>query len=299
MTHKKRAIALGFFDGVHVGHAALVNKTKERASELGASPAVLTFDVHPETLITGEALPLITSPAGREFILHQYFGVDEVVCIHFSREVMHMYWKDFVLSLKNELDAVALVVGHDFRFGYKGEGTALKLREYGRELGIEVDIIEPVYLEGRIVSSTYIRQLLKEGRIEEANRFLGHPYSLLDTVRHGMRLGRTIGAPTINMRFEDGVLVPRYGVYAAKVFIDGGEYMGVTNIGVRPTVSRENRVSVETYILDFDENVYGKLVRLELHSFLRPERKFGSVEELQECIHLNAEMVRKYFAEGS
>ena len=262
---------------------------------MDASPAVLTFDVHPETLVTGQPVPLITNPAGREFILHHYFDVDEVVCIHFSQEVMHMYWKDFVQSLVSELDAVALVVGHDFHFGYKGEGNAQKLMEYGSELGIEVDIIPAVYLDNRIVSSTYIRQLLQEGKIEDANRFLGHPHCLLDTVRHGMRLGRTIGAPTINMKFDDGVVIPRYGVYATKVYLDENEYMGVTNIGVRPTVSNENSVSVETYILDFDENVYAKPVRLDFYSFLRPERKFSSVDELQKCIQQNAEMVRKYF----
>lgn len=266
MSEMKRAIALGFFDGVHIGHGALLNKTKERAAETGASPSVLSFDVHPDTLVFGKELPLINSAIGREDIIRRCYGIDNVVFFHFDRRVMCMPWQEFIDSIINDLNICWVVVGHDFCFGYKGEGTAQRLKEYCRERGIGCDIIPAVTIEGRVVSSTYIRELLSQGRIEEANRFLGHPHTLADTVHSGYHLGRKLGTPTINMRIPEGVLVPRHGVYAAKVFIeDGSSHLAVTNIGVRPTVSDDNTVSVESFLLDYSGNLYGRQARVEFH----------------------------------
>ena len=280
MDKKKRAVAIGFFDGIHVGHAALLNKTKERAAEIGAVPSVITFDVHPDTLVFGKDVPLINSSKERESIISREFGIDNVAFIHFNYKVMRMDWKVFVDEIIRELDVAWVVVGHDFCFGYKGMGTALRLREYCEELGIGCDIIPAVRRDGLVVSSTRIRELIENGEIEKANEYLGHPHTLEDTVRSGFHLGTKMGAPTINMKLPEGVLVPRFGVYAAKVFLDdGAEHIAVTNIGVRPTVSDENRVSVESYIIDFSGNLYDHYVRLELHSFIRPEKKFSSVSE--------------------
>ena len=297
MSETKRVIALGFFDGVHIGHAALLQRTRQRAEELGAMPSVLSFDVHPDTLVFGKEVPLINSAIGREEIIRRCFGIENVVFIHFNRHVMRMSWQDFLQALIRELNVCHIVVGHDFCFGYRGEGTAMRLNEYCEEHGLGCDVIPPVTLDGQVVSSTHIRQLIREGRMEEAARWLGHPHSLSDTVRSGYHLGRKLDAPTINMVFPDGVLVPRHGVYAARVFLENGEsYIAVTNVGVRPTVSQEDRVSVESHLLDYSGSLYGRQARVEFYAFLRDERKFDSFEALSAQIRLDAEAARAYFA---
>ena len=297
MTQTKRAIALGFFDGVHIGHAALLNKTKERAAEHGLMPSVLSFDVHPDNLVRGGRVELINSAIGREDIIRRCFGIDNVVFIHFNRHIMQMPWQQFADSVMDELQAAWIVVGHDFRFGYRGEGTAEKLRDYCAACGVGVDIIPPVMLDGQIVSSTHIRELIREGNIREANRWLGHPHSLSDTVHSGYHLGTKLGTPTINMFFPEGVLVPRHGVYATRVVLgDGSSYIAVTNVGVRPTVSKEDLVSVESHLLDYEGNLYGRQARVEFYEFLRDEQRFSGFEELSAQIRQDAENARAFFA---
>lgn len=299
MTDRKRAMALGFFDGVHIGHAALLDKTKQRAAEIDAMPSVLTFDVHPDTLVFNAEVPLINSAIGRKDIINRCFGIDNVVFIHFNQKVMHMDWREFIDELINELDIAWLVVGHDFCFGYKGLGTAPRLKEYCAEKGVGCDIIEPVCRDGIVVSSTEIRKLIQNGEIEKANEYLGHPHMLSDTVRSGYHLGTKMGTPTINMKIPEGVIIPRHGVYAAKVILDdGSEHISVTNVGVRPTVSDAGAVSVESFILDFDGNLYDKQARVEFFSFLRDERKFDDISSLGEQIKCDAEKARAYFAQN-
>ena len=297
MPDIKRVIALGFFDGVHLGHAALMRMTKKRAEERGVTPAVLTFDTHPDTLVFGQEVPLITSPEGRAEIIRRVYGIDSVIFIHFNRAVMQMPWQDFLRSLIDELHAVHVVVGYDFSCGYRGEGKALKIAGWCSGHGLGCDIISAVKVDGDAVSSTRIRKCISEGNIEEANRLLGHPHCLVDTVHYGFQLGGKLGTPTINMRFAEGVLVPRHGVYAAKVFLDNGaEHMAVTNVGVRPTVSGSDRVSVESYILDFEGDLYDHTVRVEFHHFIRDEHRFSDVEELKAQILRDANTTREYFA---
>ncbi len=299
MTDRKRAMALGFFDGVHIGHAALLDKTKQRAAEIDAMPSVLTFDVHPDTLVFNAEVPLINSAIGRKDIINRCFGIDNVVFIHFNQKVMRMDWREFIDELINELDIAWLVVGHDFCFGYKGLGTAPRLKEYCVEKGVGCDIIEPVCRDGIVVSSTEIRKLIQNGEIEKANEYLGHPHMLSDTVRSGYHLGTKMGTPTINMKIPEGVIIPRHGVYAAKVILDdGSEHISVTNVGVRPTVSDAGAVSVESFILDFDGNLYDKQARVEFFSFLRDERKFDDISSLGEQIKRDAEEARAYFAKN-
>ncbi|NCB52500.1 MAG: bifunctional riboflavin kinase/FAD synthetase [Clostridia bacterium] len=298
MSEQKRVIALGFFDGVHVGHAELLEMTKRRAAETGGIPTVLTFDVHPDNLVKGFNVPLLTSPEGRVDTIRRYFGIDSVIFIHFNQTLMHMPWRIFLDALATELNACHFVVGHDFCFGWKGEGTPERLKEYCEENGMGFDVIPAVKLDGVTVSSTLIRSLISEGEIARANRLLGHPHSLIDTVGYGYQLGMKIGTPTINMKFADGVLVPRYGVYATKVFLENGsedEHIAVTNIGIRPTVAGEEKVSVESYILDFSGNLYDHRVRVEFHEFLRPENKFSSISELKAQIMRDADSAREYF----
>ena len=298
MADTKRVIALGFFDGVHKGHGELLKMTKRRAAEIGATPSVLSFDVHPDTLVFHKDVLLINSAISREEIIRRCYGIDNVVFLHFNQHVMRMPWREFIDSLIAELGIAWIVVGHDFCFGYKGEGTAARLQEYCHENGLGCDIIPALCIDGRVVSSTYIRELIAAGDMETANRFLGHPHTLSDTVHSGYHLGTNLGAPTINMYFPDGVLVPRHGVYAAKVYLeDGSGYIAVTNVGVRPTVSDANRVNVESHLLDYSGNLYGRQARLEFFKFIRPEVKFDSYEALSAQIHADAQTAREYFRE--
>ena len=295
MAKSKKVMALGFFDGIHVGHGALVNRAKEAADALGAEACVLTFDNHPDTFVKGEKVELINSANDRRYILRRFFDVEKVYFIHFNGETMRMDWQEFIENIIDTYNAVHFVVGHDFCFGYKGLGTAKVLKEYCGEKGIGCDIIDPVMREGEIVSSTIIRGLLSEGETEKANMLLGHPHVLTDTVRTGYRIGGSkLEAPTINMVFGEGVLVPKMGVYATKVVLPDGEHIAVTNIGVRPTFGGD-KVTVETNILDYEADLYGQNVCVEFHSFIRPERRFDSPEELMTQIKKDCLSARKYF----
>ena len=299
MSDTGRAVALGFFDGVHRGHAALLERVKERAKENGSEPTVMTFDVHPDTLVFGREVPLINSAPEREEIIRRIFGIDTTIFLHFNRSMMQMPWQEFISSAVKELGIVSVVVGHDFSFGYRGEGKPERLKAWCEEQGITCDVIPAVKVDGRVVSSTEIRVLIAEGKIEEANRLLGHPHTLSDVIHSGYHLGAKLGSPTINMAFSAGVVIPRHGVYAAKVWLDDDTgYEAVTNIGVRPTVSDGERVSVESHLLDFSGNLYGRHARVEFMHFQRPETRFDSIEELSDQIRRDTEETRDWFLQN-
>ncbi len=299
MKQRKRVIALGFFDGVHLGHAALLKTVVQRAAERNASPAAVTFDTHPDQLILGQSVPLLTSPEERTELMGRLYGVHDIIVVPFDPHMMHMPWEVFFTDfLVQECGAVHLVAGHDFRFGYRGEGTPERLKAKCAELGLGCDIIPAVTMEGITVSSTYIRTLIAQGEMERAAAFLGHPYTVIGQVRHGKQLGRKLGFPTINLILQEGVIVPAFGVYATLVTLPNGERrMAVTNVGVRPTTDGENTsVTVEGYILDYSGDLYGQSVQMEFYRHLRPERKFESVEELTAMVLHNADETRAYFA---
>lgn len=289
MEKQKRAVALGFFDGIHLGHAALMHRTTEVAAENGFTPSVVSFDVHPDILVTGHSISLINSAEERQMLVRELFGIEEVVLLHFNREMLTMPWQQFAEMLTEELNISWIVVGHDFTFGNRAEGTAEKLQNFCRHEGIGCDIIPAVKIDGTVVSSTYIRTLIQEGEIEEANRFLGHPHVLVGRVETGYHLGTKMGTPTINLPFPQGIVVPRRGVYATKVTLQDGEiYRAVSNIGVRPTVSTENRVNIESFLLNFTGNLYGENVKISFYKYLRPERRFPDTKQLAEQIRRDA-----------
>ena len=298
MKVEKTVIALGFFDGVHRGHGALLRKAAERAGELNAAPAVFTFDRSPKEFVTGKPVLLINSNDDRRDIIRRVYGIRRVIFAPFDREMMTMPWQDFITELLvKQYGAVHLVAGHDYRFGHKNEGTVERLREKCRELGLGCDIIPKVELEGITVSSTYIRTLLEQGDVERAALFLGHPHCLSQTVRHGQRLGCTIGIPTVNLAVPAHVLTPERGVYITRAFLpDGRSCPGVTNVGTRPTVTDGDTVSVETYLLGFDGDLYGQTVRLDFYKRLRGEVKFPSLEALRQEILRNVAETEAYFA---
>lgn len=293
--NKGRVIALGFFDGVHIAHASLLEMAKKRASELGLHAAVMSFDLHPDTLVFGKDVPLLNTIHDRKEILSRCYGIDDLILTHFDETMMRMPWDVFVEDyLVGQCGAKHLVCGYDFCFGFKGEGTPEKLREKCAQLGIGSDVLPKVSLGDVTVSSTYIRTLIEEGNAAEAMRFLGHPHCLSGTVVHGKQLGRTIGIPTANLLIPEGILVPAFGVYASKVTLpDGTEKLAVTNIGVRPTVEDSDQVTVEPWILDYAGDLYGQNIRVDFYARLRGEQRFSGLEALQQEILRNAETTRQ------
>ncbi|MCL2427013.1 MAG: bifunctional riboflavin kinase/FAD synthetase [Oscillospiraceae bacterium] len=300
MIQKKRVIALGYFDGIHIGHAALMKRVIEIGDDTKLVPSVITFDSHPRSLVDDRVVPLINSPEDRAGLIRRVFGIDDIIFLHFDKDTVSMSWSKFIDHLVEEFGARHLVAGFDFKFGFGAEGSGKMLSDKCSEIGIGCDIISNVQFDGISSSSTYIRELLKTGDMERANHFLGHPHVLTDVVRYGYKLGRTLDAPTINMRFASGVLIPSFGVYVTKVYLDdGSENIGVTNIGVRPTVDDSGQVTAETHILDFQRNLYGHQVRVEFYKRIRPETKFNNVNELKAQIHADCDAAREYFSNNA
>ena len=296
---RERVIALGFFDGVHLGHGALLRRAAEEARKRGCESAVFTFDRPPKEVITGIPCPLINSPEDRAALVKRLYGIDEMLMVPFDDEMRTTPWDRFVTDiLVGRYGAVHLVAGHDHHFGHKNQGSPELLREKCAELGLGCDIIPAVTIGGITVSSTHIRKLLEEGDVETARAFLGHPHVLTQTVGHGRQLGRTIGIPTANLVAPPHVLLPKRGVYAAKITLpDGRAFGGVTNVGVRPTVNNGQDVTVEPWILDFDGDLYGQAIRVEFFRRLRDERKFESLDALRSQIETDAVKTRKAYPE--
>ena len=282
---EKKIFALGFFDGVHLGHQALIAQCVRLANGLDAQAAAITFEQHPQSLFTDAPPALLNGNPDRDLLLRQY-GIGPIYKFPVTKEVMSTNWKDFLEKLL-EFGADGFVCGYDFRFGSKGEGNATKLQEFCQEKGLICAIIPEQILEGIRISSTHIRHLIQQGDMETAAKFLGHAHILSGEVVAGRQLGRTIGVPTANILIPEGVVVPKLGVYACICAIDGKKFRAVTNIGSRPTVGG-HQTRAESWILDFDGDLYGKTITLEFHKFLRPERKFDSLEELKAQIQHDA-----------
>ena len=280
--NERRVIALGFFDGVHIGHGALLKKTCERATELGAIPAAMSFDTHPDTLVFGTPTELLNTMDERKQLMQSLYGIEDVIFCHFDKAMMNMDWEAFVEDyLVRELHACHLVCGHDYHFGARGFGNAERLTEKCRALGLGCDVIGEVKLDGVTVSSTYLRRLLKEGRMEEAVRFLGHGHIISGIVQHGDSRGHTLGLPTANLALDASLLVPAFGVYGG--WADAGElgrFPAAVNLGVHPTVHELPRPVAEASLLGFDGDLYGRFLRLELLFQVRPERQVSSLPEL-------------------
>ena len=289
----KTVYALGFFDGVHIGHAALLSACRQLAEEKGYAAGVVTFGTHPDTLVLGSSQGLINTPADRERLLREQFHMETVVTLPFDDHMRTMAWDVFLALLQEEYGAAGFVCGEDFRFGYKGAGNAALLERHCREKNLPCSVIPDQTMDGIRVSSTYIRQQLETGDMATAVRFLGHPYILTGKVVHGHALGRKLGFPTANLHLPAGLAVPKFGVYACSCVIDGVRYPAVTNLGTRPTVEGRH-ITVEPWILDYSGNLYDRELTLEFHYFIRPERKFPSLEDLRAEIFCNAQETRDY-----
>ena len=290
---EKTIFALGFFDGVHLGHQALLKACRMLADEIGCKAGVVTFTSHPDTLTAGFTPPLINTPDDRKKLLQQ-FHMDTIWELPFDNALMQTPWQDFFQMLL-EKGAAGLVCGEDYRFGSKGAGNAYLLSAACRDAGIPCRVIPQMSLNGTVISSSHIRSLLEAGKMEEAETFLGHPHILSGTVVSGRRIGRNLGIPTANLSLPAGTVNLPHGVYACRVWAEGESHIAVTNIGSRPTVGGHH-VTVEPWLLDFEGDLYGKELTLELLRFLRPEKTFATLPELKAEIQENARQTREYFA---
>ena len=304
---KRRAIALGFFDGVHLGHLKLMEQTIKIGKENGLVPSVTTFDVHPLNILHRKEVPLINSSEDRAWLIHNISGIEDALFLHFDKHTTQIAWDKFIDYLIAEFGAEYLIAGEDYTFGNGGIGNSQLLKQKCNELGLGCAIIPKVTVDGVTVSSTIIRDKLLTGNISQANVLLGHYHILTDTVRYGFHLGSKLGTPTINMQFQQGVLVPAYGVYVTKVYFNGAHTVGstispttpcigVTNIGARPTVDDSGKVTAETHILNYRGNLYGRKVRIEFHEYLRSEIKFSGLEELKAQIAKDCIAAKQFFS---
>jgi riboflavin kinase/FMN adenylyltransferase len=275
-------VAIGNFDGVHLGHQALVATARERAQATGGDTVVLTFDPHPARFFAPQLAPPMISPLPRRLELLGQAGADVIVIEAFDAAFAALQPSAFVEEvLARELGARHLVVGYDFTFGQGRRGTASLLVELGAKLGLGVTVVPPVSAGGVVCSSTKIREFVLEGRVEGARMLLGRPFEIAGEVVRGAGRGRTFGIPTANIHPE-GELLPRTGIYAARARAGSIERPAAVSVGTNPTfASGEPHVTVEAYLLDFDGDLYGRRLELSMEARLRDERRFPSVDELR------------------
>lgn len=276
--------ATGFFDGVHKGHRKVLSELCRVASEEGKRSAVITFWPHPRNVLQQDAsnLRLLNSLDEKEKLVKD-LGVDDFITIPFSREFSKLSTKEFLETyLKERYNVSTLIIGYDHRLGNNVNQTQKEMMDTARSLGIGVVRVEEFLIDDNIISSTKIRKLLEEGNIESANEFLGYNYELNGVVVSGQRLGRKIGFPTANMKLYNPLkALPGNGVYAVWAEVFGKKYMGMCNIGTRPTVADSSERTIETYILDFDEDIYGLDLKIKFVGKIRDEKKFTSLEMLK------------------
>lgn len=291
-TEYETVVALGFFDGVHIGHKAVLDACVER-TEPAQKSVVFTFKSSPHNLMSENKKPMLTTNE-QKFGLFEKYGVDDVYCVDFM-SVMELSKEEFVSKiLVDTLNAKAVVTGYNYHFGKGGKGTADDLARLCSDYGVEVIVCDPVVYNGDTVSSTRIRGCIADGEIESANEMLNYSFSVETVVGSGNHIGTKISTPTINQKLTDGVIVPKFGVYASKVTVDDNVYIGATNIGVHPTVG-ECAPVCETHLLDSTLDLYDKKVKTELLKFIRPEQKFESVDELKFQIAYDIKTIKDYF----
>lgn len=282
MTAVQSSIALGFFDGVHTAHRAIIETAVRKAETRGLRPVVLTFDKAPSEVLFGSAPPYITTLEEKERLINALGA--QMRLMHTSRSLLSMTAEEFAEKiLVQEYNAAEVTCGFNYRFGSEGCGDTQLLTKLGKRFGFNVTVIGERISGGETVSSSRVRMLISSGRIEEANILLGRSFSISGTVEHGKRLGRTIGFPTANVYPQSGALLPMSGVYETVVEINGERLSAITNTGTNPTVGKET-LRTETYIPSAEVDLYGKRITVEFVRFIRPEKKFSDLEALKRQI---------------
>lgn len=286
------ALSLGKFDGVHRGHEELIRYLLKKKQE-GLKAAVFTFDIPPKQLTENNNYRVLSTNGERQKLLRER-GIDYLLECPFTEEVMCMEAEDFVDWIVSCLHVKSIVTGSDFRFGHNRKGDYRLLERLAGKFGYELKVVDKLQYMGRDISSTYIREEILKGNIETANELLGYPFYVESEVIHGRQLGRQMGIPTINMELPAEKLLPSKGVYATRVQVGKEYFAGVTNVGCKPTVNHSNKVGVETHILDYAGDLYGKILKINFYHFIRPEQKFASIKELQAQMEQDIETSRSY-----
>ncbi len=288
--------AIGFFDGVHLGHQTVIKKAIKLATQTGKESAVITFDPHPSVVLQSKKNQVhYITPIEEKIKRIEALGVDKLFIIRFDKQLAQLPPQVFLKHFIEDIHITHLVAGFDFTFGHKGSGNMENIHEM-IDSETEITTISRLDFQGEKVSSTRIRKALKQGAMEEAEGLLGRPYTLTGEVIHGDKRGRTIGYPTANIKIEDDYVLPRIGVYAVEVQINNEQYYGMANIGYNPTFTddREN-TKLEVHIFDFDENIYGENVVVYWRKYLRDEEKFSGVDELIDKLKEDEVHSRQFF----
>lgn len=295
----KSVVTIGKFDGIHKGHEVLIEKTVNYSKQEELTSVVFTFKNSPisyfSNIITREIITEVEKMNKLKLL-----GVDVVIDIPFNKDMAEISAEDFVKQiLVDKLGAKKLIIGHDFAFARKREGTPPILKILGKKYGFDVEVIEPVVINNIRVSSTHVKDLIYAGRVDEIKNYLGRNYAIEGTVIHAKQLGRTLGFPTANLRLQENLIIPKRGIYATKVHIGNEVYVGATNIGYNPTVNGE-KMSVETNILQFDKDIYGKTIKLEFLERIRDEKKFKDLNELKLQLKMDTNYIyKKYICKSS
>ncbi|WP_068774672.1 bifunctional riboflavin kinase/FAD synthetase [Paenibacillus sp. FJAT-26967] len=275
----RKVIAIGDFDGVHLGHREVIGRAVENARRLGVPAAIMTFDPHPRELLGQDKYSRLLSPTSYKLEVFEKLGVDCTYVLRFDKALMQASPQQFVDRVLAALGVEMVVVGFDFTFGYKGQGTPDTLCELGQGR-FAVEVVRPFRMNGVKVSSTAIREALLEGRPPAATELLGRSYGVRGVVVSGDKRGRQLGFPTANMDLTENFVIPAAGVYAVQVLLNDSWYQGVMNIGTKPTFHSGKVLSLEAHLLDFDADIYGSTIFVEFIDYLRPERKFNGMDEL-------------------
>jgi riboflavin kinase/FMN adenylyltransferase len=287
------AVAIGKFDGLHRGHRELINRVL-KAKARGLLAVIFTFDPPPEVLFGQRQQKELTTKEEKRRVLEK-LGIDILIEFPLTRETAAIPPRDFVEQiLCKQMKMAYLAAGADITFGDKGAGDAALLKELAPLYGARAEIVDKVCEGAREISSTYVREEVEKGNMEQAHRLLGEPYQVIGQIMHGAKLGRRIGMPTINLLPEEEKLLPPNGVYYSRTVIGGREYKSITNIGQKPTVSQQKQTGVETYIYEFDRDVYGKTAVVKLLKFKRPEMKFDDLESLKDQMMQDVEAGRNF-----
>ncbi len=288
-------LTLGVFDGLHLGHQEIMRTVVDRAKETGASPTAITFDPHPRAVLHPDSAPPLLQTLDQRLANFEVLGIEQAIVIPFTREFAAQPAEDFLRQIVHDrLQAKEVYLGKGFFFGKDRGGNIDLLRRMSVELGFFTDEVDEVRLRGNRISSSRIRDLLAEGRVNLTRRMLGRPYGVEGVIIRGNRRGHTIGFPTANLKPHNRV-IPKYGVYATATLLDGVWRRSITNIGVRPTFENEAEPSIETYLFDFDGDLYGDVLRVRFLHRIRDERKFSGIDELKAQIEKDSRRALNYF----
>lgn len=292
MDNKESAnyVALGSFDGLHYGHLSLVRKTVEIAKENNGKSMVFTYKNHPKTIVKPDCVPKLIMDLDTKLKYLEEENVDIVVLRTFTKEFMGIEAEDFIKLLCEGYNVKGIVVGFNFRFGHKNLGDINLLKKLKEKYGYKLYIIEPYTYEDKAISSTRIRNLILEGNVTEATKMLSKPYLIKGKVIHGKKLGRTIGVPTANLEVNEKMIIPSKGVYYTNIEYKNNKYKGLTSVGNNPTVNGQE-LTIETYILNFDEMIYGEEIKVYFIERIREEIKFDTLEELVIQINKDEEFI--------